>query len=146
MVGLRGSRKRPCEVEEPGLTEEIYFSTIPRNSLTDAPIILEGEIYHPLGLIHLKVTMGDSERNKSVLLEFSIVKCHYPYYVTLERTGMRSLRVADKGNAKFIERNAMAPTHGADVKDKRARHITKPKHTQPKAWKGAYGHRRILGG
>ncbi|GJS33212.1 hypothetical protein Tco_0531594 [Tanacetum coccineum] len=41
MVGLRGSRKRPYEVEEPGLTDEISFLTIPRNSLANAPIILE---------------------------------------------------------------------------------------------------------
>ncbi|GJR87490.1 hypothetical protein Tco_0211501 [Tanacetum coccineum] len=106
MVGLGGNRKRPYEMEGPRLTKEIAFPTIPRNSMADAPIILEGkikgfqfrriyvyggssskimyehyfksfdtgtksklrksnaplvgfsgEIYHPLGLIDLRVTM-----------------------------------------------------------------------------------------
>ncbi|GKB04778.1 hypothetical protein Tco_0832973 [Tanacetum coccineum] len=44
MVGSGGNRKRPYEMERPGLTEEIAFSVIPQSSLTDAPIILEGTI------------------------------------------------------------------------------------------------------
>ncbi|GJQ99184.1 hypothetical protein Tco_1388230 [Tanacetum coccineum] len=78
MVGLGGSRKRPYKIEEPRLTEEIAFLEVPRNSLTDAPIILEGEIYHPLGLIDLKITLGEQGRNKTVLQEFTIVKCALP--------------------------------------------------------------------
>ncbi|GJU55489.1 hypothetical protein Tco_1229203 [Tanacetum coccineum] len=179
MVGLVENRKRPYEAEEPRLAEEIAFSVIPRNSLTDAPIILEGtikgfrvrriyvdggssseimyehcfksfgantksrlrkpsaplvgfsrEIYHPLGLIYLKVTMGEPGRNKTVLLEFAIVKCRSPYNVILGRTKMRSLGAADRGNAQFMKRNAMASAHRADVKDKRAGHIVEPKHSQ----------------
>ncbi|GJU43177.1 hypothetical protein Tco_1200443 [Tanacetum coccineum] len=100
-------------MEEPRLTEEIAFPVTPQNSLTDALIILEGtidgfrsrlrksraslvgfsgEIYHLLGLIDPRVTMGESGRNKTVLLEFAIVKCRSPYNVILERTGMRSIR------------------------------------------------------
>nr|GFA11374.1 reverse transcriptase domain-containing protein [Tanacetum cinerariifolium] len=141
MVGLGGSRKRPYEMEEQRLTEEISFPVVLQNSLTDIPIILEGtieglwvrriyvdggsssetmyenyfksfgvdeksrlrksnaplvgfsgEIYHPLGLIDLKVTMGELRRNKNVLLEFTIVKRRSSYNVILGRTGMRSLR------------------------------------------------------
>ncbi|GJQ92923.1 reverse transcriptase domain-containing protein [Tanacetum coccineum] len=141
MVGSRGIRKRPYEMENPGLMEEIAFLTIPRNNLTDAPIILEGkiegyhvrriyidggssseimyehcfknfdadiksrlrksnaplverfsgEIYHPLGLIDLRVTMGELGRSKTMLLEFAIVKCRSPYNVIMGRTGMKSL-------------------------------------------------------
>ncbi|GJZ65437.1 hypothetical protein Tco_0622133 [Tanacetum coccineum] len=108
MVGSEGSRKRPYKMEKPGLTEEIAFPAIPPNSLTYAPIILEGtikgyhvqriyidgrssseimyehyfknfdadiksrlrksnapligflgEVYDPLGLVDLRVTMGE---------------------------------------------------------------------------------------
>ncbi|GJU25069.1 hypothetical protein Tco_1163690 [Tanacetum coccineum] len=140
-VGLGGNRKRPYETGEPRVTKEIAFLAIPRNSLTDAPIILEGTIecfrvqriyvdggssseimyehcfkifsaysksklrksnaplvgfsvesYHPLGLIDLRVTMGEPGRSKTIILEFAIVKC-CSYNVILERTRMRSLRV-----------------------------------------------------
>ncbi|GKB88404.1 hypothetical protein Tco_0960676 [Tanacetum coccineum] len=51
-----------------------------------------GEVFHPLGLVDLRVTMGRAGRNKTVLMEFAIVKCHSPYNVIMGRTGMRSLR------------------------------------------------------
>ncbi|GKA07772.1 hypothetical protein Tco_0686996 [Tanacetum coccineum] len=98
---------RPYEGERSGLTEELTFSAIPRNSLTDEPIILEGMIeghqcrasligfssktYHPLGVIDLWITMGKAGRSKIVLIEFAIVKCHSPYNVLIGRTRMRSL-------------------------------------------------------
>ncbi|GJR01411.1 hypothetical protein Tco_0524395 [Tanacetum coccineum] len=50
-----------------------------------------GETYHPLGLIDLWVTMGEAGRNKTVFMEFEIVKCRSPYNVMMGRTGMRSL-------------------------------------------------------
>nr|GFC41616.1 reverse transcriptase domain-containing protein [Tanacetum cinerariifolium] len=60
---------------------------------SNAPLVgFSGEIYHPLGLIDLKVTMGELGRNKNVLLEFTIVKCRSSYNVILGRTGMRSIR------------------------------------------------------
>ncbi|GJU62786.1 hypothetical protein Tco_1244621 [Tanacetum coccineum] len=87
--------------------EELTFPAIPRNSLTDEPIILEGmieghqcrasligfsgEAYHPLGVIDLRITMGEAGRNKTVLMEFAIVKCHSPYNVLIGRTRIRSL-------------------------------------------------------
>ncbi|GJS69684.1 hypothetical protein Tco_0702525 [Tanacetum coccineum] len=40
----RRNRKRPYEGEGSSLTEELTFLAIPRNSLTDEPIILEGII------------------------------------------------------------------------------------------------------
>nr|GEY14907.1 reverse transcriptase domain-containing protein [Tanacetum cinerariifolium] len=140
MVGSGGCHNRLYEMEGPELTKEIDFSTIPRNSLTYAPIILEGtiegyylrriyvdgvssseimfehyfksfnadinsrlkkfivplirfsgEIYHPLGLVDLRVTMGEPRRNKTKLQEFSIVKCRSLYNVIMRRTGMKSL-------------------------------------------------------
>nr|GEW41027.1 reverse transcriptase domain-containing protein [Tanacetum cinerariifolium] len=119
MVGSGGCHNRLYEMEGPGLTKEIDFSAIPKNSLTCAPIILEGmikgyylrriyvdggssleiiyehcfksfdadiksrlkksivplirfsgKIYHPLGLVDLRVTMGEPGRNKTMLQEF----------------------------------------------------------------------------
>ncbi|GKF46044.1 hypothetical protein Tco_0135846, partial [Tanacetum coccineum] len=35
--------------------------------------------------------MGEAGRNKTVLMEFAIVKCHSPYNVLIGRTGIRSL-------------------------------------------------------
>ncbi|GJU89773.1 hypothetical protein Tco_1302196 [Tanacetum coccineum] len=92
-----------------------------------------GEIYHPLGLIDLRLTIGESGSYKIVLLEFAIVKCRSPYN-------------ANRGNAEFMERNAIASAYETNVKDKRACHTAKPKHPQSKAQKRAYGLRRILGG
>ncbi|GJY91318.1 hypothetical protein Tco_0506514 [Tanacetum coccineum] len=58
-----------------------------------APLIgFSREMYHPLGIIDLRVTMGEARRNKTVLMEFAIVKCHLPYNVIIGRIGMRSLR------------------------------------------------------
>ncbi|GJR37621.1 reverse transcriptase domain-containing protein [Tanacetum coccineum] len=147
MIRGAANLKRPFEGERSGLTDELTFLVIPRNRLTDKPIILEGRIedhqvrrilvdggrlsniiyehcfrnpstnirsrlrscrapiigfsretYHPLGIIDLQVTIGEAARNKTVLMEFAIVKCHSPYNVIIGRTKMRSLRaVADDG-------------------------------------------------
>ncbi|GJW27402.1 hypothetical protein Tco_0044277 [Tanacetum coccineum] len=43
-LSLGGNRKRPYETEESRVTKEIAILAIPRNSLTDAPIILKGMI------------------------------------------------------------------------------------------------------
>ncbi|GJS49510.1 reverse transcriptase domain-containing protein [Tanacetum coccineum] len=50
-----------------------------------------GEMYHPLGIIDLRVTMGKAGRNKTVLMEFTIIKCRSPYNVIIGRTGIRGL-------------------------------------------------------
>ncbi|GKC29772.1 hypothetical protein Tco_1037066 [Tanacetum coccineum] len=50
-----------------------------------------GKVYYSLSLIDLEVTMGEPGRSKTVLLEFSIVKCRSPYNVIIGRIGMRSL-------------------------------------------------------
>nr|GEW65245.1 reverse transcriptase domain-containing protein [Tanacetum cinerariifolium] len=50
-----------------------------------------GETYHTLGLIDLRVTIGEPGKSKTVLLEFAVVKCRSPYNVIMGRTGMRSL-------------------------------------------------------
>ncbi|GJW70824.1 hypothetical protein Tco_0127741 [Tanacetum coccineum] len=97
-VASDNNRKRPYEEERSGMTEEHTFQEIPQNNPTDELIVLEGmmegfsgETYHPLGLIDQWVTMGEAGRNKIVLMEFAIVKCHSPYNVLMGRTGMRSL-------------------------------------------------------
>nr|GEW67818.1 hypothetical protein [Tanacetum cinerariifolium] len=54
--------------------------------------ICRGETYHPLGLIDLRVTMGEPGKSKIVLLEFAIIKCRSPYNVIIGRTEMRILR------------------------------------------------------
>ncbi|GJV21872.1 hypothetical protein Tco_1370892 [Tanacetum coccineum] len=77
MIREGGSCKWPFEEERSGLTDELTFPTIPRNQLTDEPIILEGVI---------------EGRSKTVLMEFAIIKCRSPYKVIIGRTGMRSLR------------------------------------------------------
>ncbi|GJU68094.1 hypothetical protein Tco_1254353 [Tanacetum coccineum] len=51
-----------------------------------------GETYHPLGLISLRVTMGNEGRSKTVLMELAIIKCYSPYNIIIGRTRMRSLR------------------------------------------------------
>nr|GEX22957.1 hypothetical protein [Tanacetum cinerariifolium] len=59
--------------------------------------------YHNLGVIDLRVTMGEAERNKTVLMEFAIVKCHSSYTVIIGRTGMRSLRAVGSTIHSMIE-------------------------------------------
>ncbi|GJV05030.1 hypothetical protein Tco_1338599 [Tanacetum coccineum] len=57
-----------------------------------APLVsFSGETYHPLGIIDLWVTMGAAGNNKTVPMEFAIVKCRSPYNVIIRRTIMRSL-------------------------------------------------------
>ncbi|GJS06282.1 hypothetical protein Tco_0363078 [Tanacetum coccineum] len=119
LIGTEGrNHRRPYEEERSGLTEELTFSEIPQNSLTDEPIILEEMIEgHQIRRIH--VDSGSSSeimyehcfrnfntnvrssprkckaslvgRNKIVLMEFAIVKCRSPCNVLVGRTGMRSL-------------------------------------------------------
>ncbi|GJX84529.1 reverse transcriptase domain-containing protein [Tanacetum coccineum] len=50
-----------------------------------------GEVSYPIGTINLNVTMGESERLRTIPMEFAIVKSHPPYNVILGRTGLRSL-------------------------------------------------------
>ncbi|GJV00866.1 reverse transcriptase domain-containing protein [Tanacetum coccineum] len=50
-----------------------------------------GKISYPIGTIKLNVTMGESERLRTIPMEFTVVKSHSPYNVILGRTGLRSL-------------------------------------------------------
>ncbi|GKD64811.1 hypothetical protein Tco_1306919 [Tanacetum coccineum] len=93
---------------------------------SSAPLVgFSGEIYHPLGLIDLRVTMGEPGKKKSVLLEFAIVRYRSPNNVILG--------------------NTMASAHGIDVKSKRTDYIEEPEHLWSKARKGSYGLQRFLG-
>nr|GEU53949.1 reverse transcriptase domain-containing protein [Tanacetum cinerariifolium] len=51
-----------------------------------------GEVYHPLEVIDLRVTMREPGMNKMMFMETAIVRCHSRYNVILGRTEMRSLR------------------------------------------------------
>nr|GEZ31440.1 reverse transcriptase domain-containing protein [Tanacetum cinerariifolium] len=74
-----------------------------------APLIgFSGKTYHPLGVIDLRVTMRETQRNKTVLMEFSIVKCCSPYNVIIGRTGMRSLRATVGKGVRFLEGGTVA--------------------------------------
>ncbi|GJX07369.1 reverse transcriptase domain-containing protein, partial [Tanacetum coccineum] len=54
MINGGRNRKRPYEVERSGFTEELTFPAIPRNRLTNEPIILEGTIEgHHVRRIHI---------------------------------------------------------------------------------------------
>nr|GEU73489.1 reverse transcriptase domain-containing protein [Tanacetum cinerariifolium] len=64
--------------------------------------------------------MGELGNSKIMLLEFAIVKCRSPYSVIL---GKNKDVKPQSGNAKFMERNIVASTHGANVKDKEAFHM-----------------------
>ncbi|GJT77492.1 hypothetical protein Tco_1044217 [Tanacetum coccineum] len=101
MVGLGGNRKRPYEMEGPRLTEEITFLAVPQNSFADALIILEGTIegfrgsqekFITPGVDRPQGNYGEPGRNKTVLMEFAIVKCRSSYNVILRRMEMKSLR------------------------------------------------------
>ncbi|GJV00863.1 hypothetical protein Tco_1330133 [Tanacetum coccineum] len=50
------------------------------------------KISYPIGTINLNVTMGESERLRTIPMEFAVVKSYSPYNVILGRTGLTSLR------------------------------------------------------
>ncbi|GKE00642.1 reverse transcriptase domain-containing protein [Tanacetum coccineum] len=50
-----------------------------------------GEVSYLIGTINLNVTMGESKRLRTIVMEFVVVKSHSPYNVILGRTGLRSL-------------------------------------------------------
>ncbi|GKD83780.1 hypothetical protein Tco_1350619 [Tanacetum coccineum] len=145
---LGGNRKKPYETGEPRVTEEIAFLAIPRNSLTDAPIILKifGGKLPPSRVDRPPGNHGRTEKKQNHhtgvrYSEMLLLQCHFredkdkkPQSRSLEKM------YANRGNAEFMEGNTMALVHGADVKDKRANHTT------PEDKKGAYSIRRILGG
>ncbi|GJV72171.1 putative nucleotidyltransferase, ribonuclease H [Tanacetum coccineum] len=114
------SRKRPRGQAEQWLDNEISFPSTPGCQLVDSPIILEAliegflflrsyetrtklkesrtplvgfssEVSYPIGTINVNVTMGESERLRTIPMEFAVVKSHSLYNVILGRTGLRSL-------------------------------------------------------
>ncbi|GJY87483.1 hypothetical protein Tco_0502111 [Tanacetum coccineum] len=96
-----------------------------------------GETYYPLGLVDLRVTMGEPGRSKTMLLEFAIVKCRSPYNAIMGRTGMRSLRAGgligvqpDRRNAKLVEGNAVESAHETNVSDKGTSHTGEQSHSR----------------
>ncbi|GKB38230.1 hypothetical protein Tco_0883172 [Tanacetum coccineum] len=92
-----------------------------------APLVgFLSEIYHPLGLIDLKVTMGELRRNKTVLLEFTRVKFCSPCNVILGRTGMKSLKAVGStihSRIKFPTANGVATMKSSREALRECRHI-----------------------
>ncbi|GKB84806.1 hypothetical protein Tco_0957078, partial [Tanacetum coccineum] len=81
------------KIEALALTTCFNADTKSRLRKSNTPLVgFSSEIYHPTRLIELRVTMGELGRNKTVLMEFAIVKYRSPYNVILRRTWMRSLR------------------------------------------------------
>ncbi|GJV06237.1 reverse transcriptase domain-containing protein [Tanacetum coccineum] len=85
---IEGFRVRRIYVDGGSSSEIMYeqcfksFGANTKSTLrkSSAPLVgFSGEIYHRLGLIDLKVTMGELGKDKTVLLEFAIVKCRSPY-------------------------------------------------------------------
>ncbi|GJX93818.1 hypothetical protein Tco_0348404 [Tanacetum coccineum] len=81
---IEGFRVRRIYVDGGSSSEIMYeqcfkiFGAKTKSTLrkSSAPLVgFSGEIYHRLGLIDLKVTMGELGKDKTVLLEFAIVKC-----------------------------------------------------------------------
>ncbi|GJV97675.1 reverse transcriptase domain-containing protein [Tanacetum coccineum] len=50
-----------------------------------------GKVSYPIRTITLSVTMGESERLRTIPMEFAVIKIHSPYNVILGRTGLRNL-------------------------------------------------------
>ncbi|GJY45232.1 hypothetical protein Tco_0434295 [Tanacetum coccineum] len=70
-----------------------------------------GEVSYPIGTITLSVTMGESERLRTIPMEFTVVKSHSHYNVILGQTGLRNLRaVASTIHSiiKFLTTNGIA--------------------------------------
>ncbi|GJT93724.1 hypothetical protein Tco_1082569 [Tanacetum coccineum] len=107
MIRKGGNRKRSFEEERILVDGEssskimyehcfrnLDVSIRPRLRRCEIPMVgFSGETYHPLGIIDLRVTMGKARRNKTVLMEFAIIKCRSPYNVIIRITRMRSLGV-----------------------------------------------------
>ncbi|GJS05377.1 hypothetical protein Tco_0321885 [Tanacetum coccineum] len=91
---LRQSEKRKSKMRVNDSHKHVIDADVKsRLRKANAPLVgFSGVTYHPSGLIDLRVTMGESGKSKTVLLEFAVVKCRSPYNVILGRTGMRSLR------------------------------------------------------
>nr|GEW29892.1 hypothetical protein [Tanacetum cinerariifolium] len=89
MIREGGNRKRPFEE---GRDLNVNIRSRLRRCRTSM-VGFSGETYHPLGVIDLQVTIGRAGRSKTVLMEFTIIKCRSPYNVIIGRIGMRSLGV-----------------------------------------------------
>ncbi|GJS68728.1 hypothetical protein Tco_0683293 [Tanacetum coccineum] len=100
MIRGGGNCKRPFEGERS--SSEIMYEHCFRNLSINIRSRLRrcralligflGETYHPLGVIDLRVTMGEAGRNKTALMEFIIVKFYSPYNVIIGRNRMRILK------------------------------------------------------
>ncbi|GJX42917.1 hypothetical protein Tco_0259593 [Tanacetum coccineum] len=108
---IEGHQVRRIDVDSGSSSEIMYehcfenFSANARSRLRKCRASLigfSGETYHPLGMIDLRITMGGG-KNKTVLMEFAIVRCHSPYNVLIGRTGMRSLEVVGSAIHSMIK-------------------------------------------
>ncbi|GJR49403.1 putative reverse transcriptase domain-containing protein [Tanacetum coccineum] len=131
MVGLAGNHKRPYEMEGPRLKKKIAFPEIPQNSLTDAPVILEGTIEG----FRVRRIYVDGGSSSDIMYEHYFKSFGAGTKSRLWKSNAPLVGFLDRGNVKFIEGSIMASAHGTYVKDKRAGHIEEPKHPLLKAQK-----------
>ncbi|GKC11087.1 reverse transcriptase domain-containing protein [Tanacetum coccineum] len=97
---IEGFRVRRIHVDGDSSSEVMYehcfrnLSYRTRSRLRESRIPLvgfSGEVSYPMGVIDLEVTIGECEKTRTVIMEFTVVKNPSPYNALLGRTGMRSL-------------------------------------------------------
>nr|GEY47067.1 hypothetical protein [Tanacetum cinerariifolium] len=72
--------------------KNLSYRTRSRLRESRIPLVgFSGEVSYPIGVIDLEVTMGECEKTRTVILEFTMVKSPSPYTTLLSRTGMESL-------------------------------------------------------
>nr|GEZ63847.1 reverse transcriptase domain-containing protein [Tanacetum cinerariifolium] len=101
---IEGFQVRRIYVDE-GSSSEVMYKHCLRNlgaetraKLKESSTLLVGcfgEVSYPIGTVNLNVTMGESERLRTIPMEFVVVKSHSPYNVILGRTVLRSLGVIE---------------------------------------------------
>ncbi|GJX01524.1 hypothetical protein Tco_0185437, partial [Tanacetum coccineum] len=70
-----------------------------------------GEVSYPIWTITLRVTMGESERLRTIPMDFAVVKSHSLYNVILGQTGLRNLGAVAftiHSMIKFLTANGIA--------------------------------------
>nr|GEV61650.1 reverse transcriptase domain-containing protein [Tanacetum cinerariifolium] len=142
-IGLGGNRKRPYETEEPRVTEEIEFPSIPRNSLTDALIILEGTI-EGFRVRRIYVDRGNSSEIMGNLPPSRVDRPPGNH----ERTKKKQNRPVGVRHSEMSLTLQCHPRENGDEKPRRSRinHTLNDQFpTVNGVGKGAYGIRRTMG-
>ncbi|GKF58155.1 hypothetical protein Tco_0171692 [Tanacetum coccineum] len=104
---------------EDGSSSEIMYEYCFRNLSVNirsrlrkciAPLMgFSGEMYHPLGIIDLRVTIGKAGKNKTVLMEYCISKMSFVVQRHNRKDRNEKPHSARKG-ARFVEGGTVAST------------------------------------